>query len=791
MHSKLIFATFAVAFLLGAADSQPSHSRGQGRSRSRGRGLWRSLGLGRGVWGDKGLSRELQADVKLAERFLRNRGVAEQFWRKFFCSKWINSPWIQEETPFTTERLPEMRKLVGTCSVDVGICPIGSCSNRSLSNLFDCPGDGYICPLTETRTADCGIFGQREYQFVSGCSCCMDEGIKVKGTVRDSKTSELLGSMEILFDKKAVTTTNIDGVFEVHVDSETNSVVVTVRDNTGLYMDAVKFVDIPQDFRGPVEAELFMIKKSTPVEIDSTTETKLSLSSDPLNHAPGNAFVTINPDSFKAADGLAYSGPVKASVTFIDTNAMAEELIPGRFLTLVGRNSQENLISDGIFAFDFKDTQGNELVVESLKVTVRNGMQLWDLNPTTGLWEKVEVLSGRKRRQVTLTEDFLIRVQNGRWYNIDKIPGAPRCYFKARIYNQTSGEEILNSQTSAFRPEIMAFTSQNQRLRLYADATYEPSETCFEVRCPVVGDPNDAMTGFINMTSLESVLIGNAFLPSTTHLKPKQLDQYDGIHKTMLEAVQYTVAPNGLDIFLNFVSSTDGPLYTDLGTCEKSTTENPSFDFYKAEPPSYEPVPAGNEICTARIAFKNDWNFYSYISSLETMPNVTGISTWQQNGQSYYYTDTAVLENSTIGEQEFVFACLQYRCSPNDTRDESVTATTVYLDIGIRNITYNYTFSDVNGTLVTRNASMPEFFCYGFCQGELCQYQGINANGTSIDGGFIAPISVGNGPDFFDSTARDCKSRPSTEPFAYEFYCHSNDEIGRGSDGVTDSWQPM
>lgn len=409
-------------------------------------------------------------------------------------------------------------------------------------------------------------------------------------------------------------------------------------------------------------------------------------------------------------------------------------------------------------------------------------MQLWDLNPITGLWEPAQVLSGRRRRQVSLTEEYLLRVQNSRWYNIDKIPGAPRCYFKARVFNTTNGKEITSSSVSLFRPEILALTAQNQRLRLYTTATSEPSGTCFEVRCPVAGSPDDAMTGFINMTSTESVSVGGLFLPSFTHLKPKPLDRYDGALKAKLADVQYDIAPNGLDIFVNYVSNVEGPFYTDYKHCENSTPEMPAFHFYKPEPPSYEPVPTNSDICSARIAFRDTWNFYDVIYGMKIMPSVTAISIWEQNGQSLFYTDTAILEKSTESDKGVVFACVKYRCSPDNNEDQSVTATTVYLDINIHNITHSYTYMDINETLVTRNVSMPAFYCDGNCDGPLCHNQGINVNGTSIDGAYNAQ----GGPGFVNLNAKDCSG---TASFAYEFYCHSNE--GRESSLREERWQPL
>jgi hypothetical protein len=413
------------------------------------------------------------------------------------------------------------------------------------------------------------------------------------------------------------------------------------------------------------------------------------------------------------------------------------------------------MISDGIVSFDFKDTNGNDLRAGQMKFTVREGMTLWSLDTASGLWKPIATTSGRRRRQVVLNE-FLTQVFPGQWYNIDKIPSAPRCYFKARIFDATSGNEIRSSLTASFRPEITAFTNLMQRLRLYASSTNTPNVTCHEVRCPVVSNPNDALVGFINMTATKVVSVGGINLPSITHLIPRILGGYAAPIQTELSDIQYDIAPNNLDVFVNFVSDTAGPFYPTLDACQASTVDQPALHFFKQEPPSYEPVPAGTEICTARIAFRDSWNFYNYTSTTPTLPNVTAVSVWEVAGTRHYFTDTATMGNSTVSGENFIFICIKYRCSQDNE------LTTVYLDIDIPtvNVTNNYTYK-----------SYTDFYCYGACSGNFCESK-LRMT-SSIEGAFIAPTNVTSGPDFYNSTYTDCRTRLQSEPFAYEFYCHS------------------
>jgi hypothetical protein len=291
----------------------------------------------------------------------------------------------------------------------------------------------------------------------------------------------------------------------------------------------------------------------------------------------------------------------------------------------------------------------------------------------------------------------------------------------------------------------------------------------------VVSNPNDALVGFINMTATEVVSVGGINLPSVTHLTPRSLGGYAAPIQTELADVQYDIAPNNLDVFVNFVSDTAGPFYPTLDACQASTVDQPALHFFKQEPPSYEPVPAGAKICTARIAFRDNYNFYNYTSATPTLPNVTAISVWEEAGSQHYFTDTATVQISSVPGENLTFVCIQYRCS----RDNE--STTVYLDIDIPivNVTYNYTGN--NGTVMNYTYTTQEFYCYGKCEGALCGRATTSTNQTSsIEGAFVAPTNVTSGPDFYNSTTNDCQTRSASEPFAYEFFCSSKYIKGRG-----------
>ncbi|XP_060593050.1 cartilage intermediate layer protein 2-like [Ruditapes philippinarum] len=684
-------------------------------------------------------------------------------YKRFLCSYWYNWPWVLKvERTEPTERLSQMRTLVGTCEVDVGTCPVGSCSTFRKFSEF-CPDDGYICAETETRIKDCGQFGGISYEYVKQCGCCKDTGIVVTGIVKDQATNEPVGRTLVFFDiHRRPAVTGVNGMFRTTIESSVRRVVIRTKNRN--YLEAVKVVDIPEGFRGPVEVELFVIRKSNPVKFDSTVNTVLSLSNNPLDPEAGHTVVEIQANSFINRQGKPYQGTVIARITFIDTENNPDNVAPGVFQTAV-ENSVEPLITDGVVSFSFENADGKDIKLSApVKFTGREGMRVWKLNSFTGLWELVKPSQTRGKRQVSL--DDILSIETDRWYNIDKIPGAPRCYFKGRIFDELSGIEITSSSTASFRPEITAYTSIGQRLRLYAGYTTEPSTTCYEVRCPIVSNPDDNLAGFINMSSTEVVTIGGINFPLITYLTPKELADYDAaVIQPKLSDVQYDIAPNELDIFVNFVSDIAGPFYRNKNICENSSISQPAFHFFKPELPTYEPVPDDTEICTARITFKDRYNFYNYISNVTNMPNVTGISVWGQDGTNFYYTDVAQMELYTDGNTTFVFICLKYRCSQEND------LTTVYIDIEIPvvNVTYNRTFP--NGTVVNYTYEQQDFGCHGnhAKESEVNGGDGI----ATIEGSFTAPVNVGTGPDFYNTEFNDCKQETNSTSFAYELFCYS------------------
>ncbi|XP_052283473.1 uncharacterized protein LOC127880223 [Dreissena polymorpha] len=687
------------------------------------------------------------AEVDCSDSFIPTGKCCRQCPSVPLCDKKFKQP--QSEV-YKSERIPANRTLVGTCAYDVGTCPTGTCR----LNIFrhkTCPDDGIICPVVEKRKAECGLFGTKEVSYVTGCTCCKDTGIIVVGTVKDFSTLAPLSGMTVSINTNGIDATNDLGIFTAQI-AATTQVVIQVTDPSGGYVVTVKIVDLPETYRGTLDVEIKMIKAAPSVTVDPKVDNTLSISGNPRDAGQGVAQLVIKANSITDIRGYPYSQDVKISITAPNVNDTFTDEI-GQFLTSDG----EPLLSDGILKVDLR-TQSGDPLSGQVVFRVRQGMALWLLDDATGRWTLAPTTKvNRRKRQIGLTDDLLTQINTGNWYNIDKIPGVPRCYFKARVFYENPADA---ANPATFTPGVVAYTPNNERLRLYFPYTSDLDNTCFEVRCIDFNpaNPTNVLIGLISLKSTETVSIGGGSIPVTTDLRPKYLSSYSSAIEVAHLTIQYDVLSNQKEVFVNFISNPTGGFYEDLSTCQNSTIDQPAFHFIKPSLPAYEPVTNGTELCTARVNFTAGYNFSATIDGLPSMPGFTATSAWSSAGSNFYYTYSTTIQKANNGVQDFYYACIQYRCS------EGLENTTVYLNINIPTVQYFDNFT--NNVTET-----PAFYCWGSCSGSFCDQKFGN---TDIEGSFIAPelMPGRNGPDFFEGTdLAECAAKNATEPFAYTFYC--------------------
>ena len=587
--------------------------------------------------------------------------------------------------------------------------------------------------------------------MVTGCKCCGGGKLVVQGTVQDSVDDTRLPAMIVYFDGKVVARTGDTGEFNAQVKSKNiERLTIRVVDRNANYADGVKVIDIPEGFGGPFNVEIRMVKRSEPITFNPTEGIKVDL----LDRAT----VKIEPNSITDSKGKPYTGIVSLQLTNIDVSLPEnDDILPGRFLTANG----EQLVSDLVFEPVIVGENGEQLTARA-EVRVRAGMLLWTLDVTNGGWldAKAERVN-RRRRQIQLTEDYLTNLMSGNWYNIDKIPGAPRCYFKARVEYQNPAEA---NYPASFQPSVVAFTPNNERLRLYHSPTSDPANTCFEVRCLDfdLSNPTNVLTGLISLTSYETVDVNGATIPVVNKLEPKPLTSYIPPIDAAHSSVAYAVLPNNEQVFINFISADDysRPFYATKSICEASNPAQPAFHFLKPELPSYEAAPDGTPMCTARILLNDSYMFIDALNDLSSLPSITATSVWTTGTGDFYHTDSVTIELSPDGQS--AFACITYPCST------AGAPTTVYLDIDIPWI-------DITNGSTTSTVAHPAFYCWGPCNGTLCPVKPQGNIMSNFEGAFVAPaLAAGtSGPEWYEGENHiGCDDWNTEDPAAYTFWCN-------------------
>ncbi|XP_060582472.1 cartilage intermediate layer protein 2-like [Ruditapes philippinarum] len=475
--------------------------------------------------------------------------------------------WMQyARSPEPTDRIPEMQSLAPSCEVDVGTCQTGTCSTNTRRHKR-CPDDGYICPETENRTANCGASGVIAYDYVLRCVCC--KANSVIGIVKDSATDEPLGNMIIYVDGNLAGFSGTDGNFEVKRPADVLSFVIRAIDENGDYFEAVKVIGVPVGFQDSIYVELFMIKKAEPFEIDSTAEIVLSLSDNPQDPLAGNSFIEIRPDSFESPFGVAYNGMVKTRITFIGPDSLNERTTQGEFVTTDG----QRLVTDGIVIFSFSTASDERLQLSRPVLFQSNtGMKFWKLETTVGRWAPVEIVPESRKRQ-SIPADW-VNIETETWYNIDIIFTFPPCFFKIRVFTE-GNEEATPQDLVSYTPKLKAETSTGLGFIVTFESTKEPSTKCYEARCPENSDLNYDGLISVSMSSVE-IVNGNLVLTDTS-LTPRPLAGYTIGILAPLEEVNYEDVTNAVNV--TFISDDVGPFYPTLDICVNSNADQPAFHF--------------------------------------------------------------------------------------------------------------------------------------------------------------------------------------------------------------------
>ncbi|KAL3875270.1 hypothetical protein ACJMK2_038192 [Sinanodonta woodiana] len=516
-----------------------------------------------------------------------------------FCDEAYQQKW---------QRLPDdCVQPDGTTEYEVGTCIAKSCRQNISSETETCgETESSCCGVSDFDIVDinCGDYPLSLF-VVKGCSCqaCGTKTVRLNGMARGLGTNLPLVWGQILQNGMFVTRTDLNGRFTVTVDASEREVTLTAIDDVyGLFLDSTRKISIAEGFSGTDYIVINMFQKAEPVELFTNIENTLYCGSQLNDSVAPVASIVIPPDSYFYPNGSQYKGVVSASLTYFDPlNETALQNAPGRFEFVDEEGEVQLLATLGVFTMSLQDSSGLRLNVDGgIDVYLNNDiyssdprlaedLKLWGLSPSTGQWEMLmsneEARKTKRRAPNSIfpsSDHTRLRRQSGFWLgevgfahifsNIDKLTYNEICYFKARVFTNSSFNELPERYIKLLVP---IFTSQRYVIYQQGIIAY-PSRQCFETRC--------GYEGFIEVNHLDPFTFKDVSL-----LPANPLMHVDhGIDSASSTEIKYRVTSSGRVLSLFFKSSDKGPFYKNKYQCEASGLRNNHFKFFEAQNDSDE-----------------------------------------------------------------------------------------------------------------------------------------------------------------------------------------------------------
>ena len=488
-----------------------------------------------------------------------------------------------------------------TTLYEVGDCASKTCRQASANAIEQCSDSSKSCCIpsrVETKSINCTGY-ELELIVVKACSCGSCDtavSVQVSGKVVSAKAGSPVEYAEVWLNGEFEMYTSYTGSFYVTVTDSIDKAVFTVKDTyNNMYLDTTKVVEISAGVGGTISVTIQMLEMSTPVIIDSTVETVLSMNRVQNESSSPIALLKVPANSFYRGDGSAYTGMVSSIVTFIDpTDDNIQDAVPGVFQFIDEEGSTIDLASKGIFNLQFQDENGEALFVDGLiEVSfpdqAASDFTLWKLNTVSGLWEPLTPsieTNRRKRRQAkyvigeidmsTLTVRSLCNIDT-RFYR----SSGSRCYFKTRLYKDESFSEQIKNDNAKYN---VGFRRVAGRELVQVDFGYlsdwRLASDCFLIPC-------DNKVAYFSL--------------KTYHLY-SHLNRYTYMHKfidlnrytyKLIAAqplltehdLQYEILESSSAIGIITTSSDYGPFYKDINRCRVAGVTESHLRFRKATTP--------------------------------------------------------------------------------------------------------------------------------------------------------------------------------------------------------------
>ncbi|XP_060702493.1 cartilage intermediate layer protein 1 isoform X4 [Hemiscyllium ocellatum] len=512
-------------------------------------------------------------------------------------------------------KLPEncFQKATKSFYYNVGKCPNSGCAGNLNFDLRCKDSKRYCCGVKRMKDVEIACEGYTlPVKVVASCSCkkCLEPKVLIRGRAVAADNGEPLRFGQIFVGNERVGLTGYKGTFTIQVPQETERLVVQFIDKSNKFVDTVKV--FPFDRKsGAVYFEVKLLRKSKPIEIDSTKGITI-----PLGEMEGEDTIgklEIAPNSFRRSSGESYQGKVKASVTFLDPRNITLAMTASSDLSFVDEEGDIlPLRTYGMFSADFREELSNEaLEASNVKVYLDTNsvkmpehvekMKLWSLNPDTGFWEEESLFHVEKRKRNKREErTFLIgnmEIRERRLFNLD-VPEGRRCYVKVRAY---MSEKFLPSEqlegvvvTLINLEPLPGYTANPRAWGRFDSVITGPNGACLPAFCDAVRP--DAYTAYVTATlgaeELEAAASSPKMNPNIIGVSQPFLGKLD-YRRTDHEDEQLKKTAFKINLAkpnANNIDETNGPIYAyqDVRECEEAPISANHFRFYKVEKDKYE-----------------------------------------------------------------------------------------------------------------------------------------------------------------------------------------------------------
>ncbi|XP_055975658.1 cartilage intermediate layer protein 2 [Sorex fumeus] len=503
----------------------------------------------------------------------------------------------------------------GPAYVDVGFCPDTLCPDPSGSGQR-CGDPGSRCCSVrrlESRNVTCaGAVLPVKVVAECGCQKCLPPRGLVRGRVVAADSGEPLRFARILLGREPLGFASYQGDFTIEVVPSTQRLVVTFVDPSGEFVDTVRV--LPFDPRGAgVYHVVQAMRKHTPVLLDPVQSNTIALG-ELADQAPLGELI-FPPGAFRTAEGRAYEGTVEARVTFVDPRDLASAAAAPSDLRFMDRDGElAPLRTYGMFSVDLR-APGAAEQLQAGPVGVRvdaehihmaghaEALQLWSLNPDTGLWEEeggfqrqgVGAVGGaRARREERVFLVGSVEVRERRLFNLD-VPERRRCFVKVRAYGNdkfNANEQVEGVVVTLVNLEpAPGFEANPRAWGRFDSAITGPNGACLPAFCDA--ERPDAYTALIT-----AALGGEELEPP-----PARPARAVGVAQPYLDRLGYqrtdhddpAYKRNGIRINLakprpGQPSESHGPVYPwrRLRDCQDAPVTDGHFRFARVEADRYE-----------------------------------------------------------------------------------------------------------------------------------------------------------------------------------------------------------